>query len=158
MKQILTISLALAIAVPILAQEAKKADPPAPETKAASTAKTDREQPAAVTTTQVAEATEPEPTDSPLVAAAKRAHRLGRKPENVITNDTLTKVSDNVHVSEATGDAYVPVPIPPPHPTPEMRAHAAEDAARQEQADIDAQKQAEQDAAAQRASLLAAGG
>src|SRR5205823_5594045 len=29
--------------------------------------------------------------DSPLVAAAKRTGRLGKKPSNVITNDTLVK-------------------------------------------------------------------
>ena len=29
--------------------------------------------------------------DSPLVAAAKRTHRLGKNPGTVITNDTLTK-------------------------------------------------------------------
>lgn len=35
--------------------------------------------------------TAPSPNDSPLVAAAKRSGRLGKKPTTVITNDTLLK-------------------------------------------------------------------
>lgn len=56
--------------------------------------------------------------DSPLVAAARRSNRLGRKPANVITNKDLKKASDaRITTTENQGTLNLPSPI---GPTPEM--------------------------------------
>ncbi len=53
-----------------------------------------------------------EPTDSPLVRAAKATGRLGKKPGYVITNDTLLRVgSGHVGMSTSQGAA---LPVLPP--------------------------------------------
>ena len=84
MKPILAPTLTLALlALPLLAEEAKKSETAKP--KAAQT-------PAA--------AAQPAQPDSPLVAAAKRANRLGKKPASkVITNETLKSSGTNAHVT-----------------------------------------------------------
>jgi hypothetical protein len=53
-----------------------------------------------------------EPTDSPLVRAAKATGRLGKKPGYVITNDTLLRVGAT-HMFIATSQGAT-LPAPPP--------------------------------------------
>lgn len=75
--------------------------------------------------------------DSPLVAASKRAGRLGKKPTQVITNDTLVKSGGHVTTTKTqtaiegqalpTPAAKIPAPGTPGGPsTPEQRKKAAE--------------------------------
>lgn len=73
---------ALAIAIPIYAAETKaKVDNATPESTSATTA-------------------ESGDNLSPMVAAARRANRLGKKPLTVITNETLKKAgSSTAHVT-----------------------------------------------------------
>ena len=68
----------------------------------------------------------PQQQDSPLVAAAKRAKRLGRKPSNVITNETLKQSGAGAHITTtATQRGFQPPPaLEPVRPTPEMEAAA----------------------------------
>jgi hypothetical protein len=56
----------------------------------------------------------PPSADSPLVAAAKRAKRLGKKPGYVITNATLVTSGSHAHV---TTSATTPAPLNLPAPT-----------------------------------------
>lgn len=107
MKRSSIVALAFA-ALPLLAEEpAKKPEPAAKPAQAS--------QPAA------------EP-DSPLVAAARRTNRLGKKrPANVITNATLTKsgsASAHVTTTETQAPLVLPPPLAEPPPTPEMLARA----------------------------------
>jgi hypothetical protein len=102
MKRPLMLAVAAAFALPLLAEDA--AQKPAPA------------QPQAPAATQQ--------QDSPLVAAARRANRLGKKPANVITNANLTKAS-GARVTTTKSQAPLRVPAAkPPRPTPEM-VHAA---------------------------------
>lgn len=80
MKRAVTAALALAISLPMFAAETKSKQ-------------TDRAPEAATT------AAEPEAGVSPMVAAARRANRLGKKPGTVITNETLRKGGSNAHVT-----------------------------------------------------------
>lgn len=100
MKRTLATTLTLALALPLLAEEAKKAEEkPKPQ--------------------PVAQA------DSPLVAAAKRSNRLGRKPTTkVITNETLKTSGANAHVTTTAKQTSLEsvVKQDPPAPTPEMIA------------------------------------
>ena len=78
--------------------------------------------------------------DSPLVAAAKRTNRLGKKPATVITNESLvksgghfttTKSQDNLNSQPASSNA-LPTPAvaekkaPPPPPSKKADPKAAE--------------------------------
>lgn len=69
-----------------------------------------------------APAAPPVQTDSPLVAAAKRANRKGRRPANVITNETLNRTGAGAHITTTkTQQPFVaPKPVAAPRPTPEM--------------------------------------
>ena len=62
------------------------------------------------TTTTLSAPISVEPTDSPLVRAAKSTGRLGKKPGFVITNDTLLRVGAS-HMSISTSQG---APLPPP--------------------------------------------
>lgn len=64
------------------------------------------------TTTTLSAPISMEPTDSPLVRAAKSTGRLGKKPGFVITNDTLLRVGAS-HMSISTSQG---APLPPPTP------------------------------------------
>lgn len=66
----------------------------------------------------------PQQPDSPLVAAAKRTGRLGKKPSFVITNETLAQMNGGRISTSNTPlrDIVMPAPLPPPTPTPEMVA------------------------------------
>jgi len=73
----------------------------------------------------------PQQQDSPLVAAAKRAGRLNKKPTFVITNETLAQMNGGrLSVSNTPQRPIVlPAPLPPLPPTSEMAA--AEKAAKE---------------------------
>ena len=95
--------LVVALALPLMSEEEKQKPAPAPAAPQA--------QP-----------------DSPLVAAAKRANRLGRKPAApVITNETLKQSGAAAHVTTTSAQRPLDLPpnLPPPRPTPEMQADAA---------------------------------
>jgi len=122
MKRTLATTLTLALALPLLAEEAKKAE------------ETPKPQPAAQ-------------ADSPLVAAAKRANRLGKKSTSkVITNQTVKESGANAHVTTTSKQTSLDAVIKqdPPAPTPEMVAAKkiaerqkleAEEAAKKREAD-----------------------
>jgi len=85
--------------------------------------------------------------DSPLVAAAKRANRKGRKATNVITNETLAKSGAGAHITTtATQRPFVaPKPYEAPAPTPEMVAMQVREAEKRRAAEqAEAQKKAEE--------------
>jgi type IV secretory pathway VirB10-like protein len=133
MSRTLTIILVVILALPVLADEKK------PE--------------------KTADAAKPQaPPDSPLVAAAKRANRLGKKPTKVITNATLKSAGANAHVS-TTDKPALPLPkvLEPPADTPEMaavkaqqeqRAKAAEQAEKDRKAKDEEQQKARRESAA----------
>lgn len=114
MKHTVMLSLTLAAALPLFADEAKTTES---KEKTAKTATSDQ-------TAKPAET--PAAEQSPLVAAAKRSNRLGKKSSTkVITNDTLKTSGGSAHVT--TSDKVVPLPTPPndaPRPTPDMIADA----------------------------------
>lgn len=121
--------MALAIAaLPLLAEE------PAKKTDAAPASKPD----------QAAKAAPAQPqTDSPLVAAARRTNRLGKKPAKVITNDNLTKAgsaSAHVTTTETQAPLVLPPPLAEPAPTPEMVAKARADEERKKAAAAEEKK------------------
>jgi hypothetical protein len=124
MKHALTIAAALALTLGALADEQSG-------TAAA---------PASTPSTATASA----PGDSPLVAAAKRANRKGRKPAHVITNDTLNKTGAGAHVTTAARQRpfVMPKAYEPPIPTPEMAAAQARE--------LQKSRAAEQEAAARK--------
>lgn len=126
--------LALPVLAPVLADE-KKAEEKKADAPAAATAT------AAPATTTAAAAPQVQP-DSPLVAAAKRANRLGKKPSNVITNATLKSSGANAHVTTTDKQAIfqMPQPLEPPRDTPEMAARKA-----QQEQQAKAAEQAEKD-------------
>ncbi|HKO56377.1 MAG TPA: hypothetical protein VJ276_10900 [Thermoanaerobaculia bacterium] len=69
------------------------------------------------------DAPKPAVQDSPLVAAAKRANRLGKKPAFVITNETLRTMT-NAHLT--TSSTVPPLPnIPAPRPSADVPKQAA---------------------------------
>ena len=104
------LTLFLVLALPLLAEDKK-----------ATSADAEAEKTTTATTTAAPEAQH----DSPLVAAAKRANRLGKKPTNVITNATLKTSGAGAHVTttETQTAIRMPKPLEPPRDTPEM-AHA----------------------------------
>ncbi|MGZ4777714.1 MAG: hypothetical protein ACXVH7_08655 [Thermoanaerobaculia bacterium] len=102
MKHVIVLAI-VAVTIPLFAAE-KKATPPAPTPT--------------VTITAAPAATQQQP-DSPLVAAAKRSGRLGKKPTFVITNETLVYMNGG-RMSVATGPKDIVVP-----PAPYQSAPAA---------------------------------
>lgn len=129
MKRSSIVALALA-ALPLLAEEpAKQPEPAAKPAQASQPA-----QPAAQ-------------PDSPLVAAARRTNRLGKKkPANVITNATLTKAgSATAHVTttETQAPLILPPPLADPRPTPEMAAKARAEEQRKKDAAAQQKKQSD---------------
>lgn len=138
------LTIILVLALPVLAEE-KKAEQPATTTTAATTTA----DAAGAAKTQPA-AAQPAQPDSPLVAAAKRTNRLGKKkPTNVITNETLKSAGANAHVTTTQTQAIfqMPQPLEPPRDTPEMAAAKAQQAQRKqaaEQAETDRKAKDEQ--------------
>jgi len=138
------LTIILVLALPLLAEEKKTS----------STAQATTQ-----TTTTTASADPQAQPDSPLVAAAKRANRLGKKPSKVITNETLKSSGGNAHVTTTTRQTTIqmPKPLEPPRESPEMaavraqqvqRAKAAEQATIEKKAKQEQQRKAEADAAA----------
>ena len=84
-------------------------------------------------------------SDSPLVAAAKRANRLGKKPAILITNDNLVHVNDGRGFTTASNQANVTAPKGTAAPTPEMAAAAAAQKDAQHRADVAATQKKQQD-------------
>ncbi|HEX6098527.1 MAG TPA: hypothetical protein VF432_19580 [Thermoanaerobaculia bacterium] len=130
------LTIILVLALPVLAEE-KKAE----------------EKKAEQATPTAAAAPQAQP-DSPLVAAAKRANRLGKKPANVITNATLKTSGANAHVTTTDKQAIfqMPQPLEPPRATPEMIAMKAQQEQRAkaaEQAEKDRKAKQEQEQKAQ---------
>jgi hypothetical protein len=113
MKRTLT-TIAAVIALPLFAEE---------QAKTAAAAQPAKPQPAAAT---VVTAPAPVRVESPLVAAARRTNRLGKKPANVITNETLVKAGTGSGRVTTTA-AQEPIKLPEPS-TP--RGGAAEIEAR----------------------------
>ena len=66
------------------------------------------------TTTTLSVPIAQEPTESPLVRAAKATGRLGKKPGYVITNETLLRVGSGQHMAIATSPAAALPPAPLP--------------------------------------------
>lgn len=128
MKRSSIVALAFA-ALPLLAEEPAKQ--PEPAAKPA----------------QASQPTEPAAQpDSPLVAAARRTNRLGKKPANVITNATLTKAgSATAHVTttETQAPLILPPPLADPRPTPEMVAKARAEEQRKKDAAAQQKKQSD---------------
>lgn len=119
MKRALTIVLALGLGASAFADDAAKNAEPQPQPA-----------PQAVTT-----------ADSPMVAAAKRANRKGRKSTTpVITNDDLNKSGAGVHVSTTATQKPFVMPKEPPVPTPEMM-HQQQREAEKRRAAAEAEKQ-----------------
>jgi hypothetical protein len=132
MNRVLASTLTLALlALPLAAEEAKKTDTRKAKPKE---------------TTAASAPAQPAQEDSPLVAAAKRANRLGKKPASkiLITNETLKTSGTNAHVT--TAEEYHTITLPPESgPTPEMIA--AKQAAEKRQAEqeaVDAKKKEEE--------------
>jgi len=142
------LTIILVLALPVLAEE-KKAEQPAATTTTAST-KADATAAAKTQPASAQSAAQPAQPDSPLVAAAKRTNRLGKKkPTNVITNETLKSAGANAHVTTTQTQAIfqMPQPLEPPHDTPEMAAAKAQQAQRKqaaEQAETDRKAKEEQ--------------
>lgn len=82
--------------------------------------------------------------DSPLVAAAKRANRLGKKPVSkvVITNETLKTSGANAHVTTAQQQAKIT--LPPQDPQQTEAAIAARRADQKRKAEAQAAADAKQ--------------
>jgi hypothetical protein len=95
----------------------------------------------------------PATQDSPMVAAAKRANRKGKKPANVITNETLNKTGAGAHVTTAASQRPIVLPKDPPAPTPEMVANQKRD---EEKRRLAAQAVEQKKAAEERERALAA--
>jgi hypothetical protein len=107
--------------------------------------------------TTAAAAPPPAQADSPLVAAAKRSNRKGRKPANVITNETLNKSGAGAHITttQAQKPFVAPKPLPPPRPTPEM-IHAENVREEQKRVAADAEARRTAEAARKKAAAAAA--
>lgn len=94
--------------------------------------------------------------DSPLVAAAKRANRKGRKPAaTVITNDMLNKSGAGAHITttQVQKPFVATKALAPLRPTPEM-IHAEN--VREEQKQVAAEAEARRDAETARKKAAAA--
>ena len=98
MKRVVTFLMPLAIALPLLAGEAKKSSSEQTTTAAAETSPT----------ATAAPAQEPVQQDSIYVQAAKRANRLGKKPTNVITNETLKHSKGHVTTTSTQAEIKMP--------------------------------------------------
>lgn len=144
MNKVLIITTATLLALPALAQEkTTTAETPAP----AATGTVLGGAPVATSTS----------ADSPLVAASKRANRKGKKPTNVITNETVKKPS-KAHVTTTTVQPPK-IKAEPPKPLPTEEQLIRERQAREydaKQAAAAAEKKKQEDEARQRRLAAAA--
>jgi hypothetical protein len=119
--------------------------------------KADDKKPAAEAATAPQQATAPQTGDSPMVAAAKRANRKGRKATNVITNETLSKSGGSAHVT-TTAEQHpfvAPKAYEAPRPTMEMMAQQARDAEKRRAAEYAAAQKKKEEAEKQAAAAAA---
>ncbi len=144
MRRAWILSMVIAVALPLVADEqkktAEKSTSATAETKAAQTMTAQNAEPLVPAQPVTAQ-------DSPFVAAAKRANRLGKKPTNVITNETLAQYGRNARITTANTPAANLPPLPPAaSPTPEMKAaaKAAEQRKKAEERAAKARKAAEE--------------
>ncbi|HXG58434.1 MAG TPA: hypothetical protein VNL91_05390 [Thermoanaerobaculia bacterium] len=85
--------------------------------------------------------------ESPLVAAARRANRLGKKPAFVITNATVAQsAAADAHVTTTTTSRSVQVPPPAPSREAQMAANQALDRKAVERAAAEKKKEEAQKA------------
>lgn len=118
MNRLVTFTAALAVATPLLAQQPAPA--PVSDPKPAEKPK-------------VAAAPAPATEDSPLVAAAKRTKRTGKKVP-VITNDNLSKAeTSNAHITTTTNQRSIELP-PNPQIEEARKAEARQKALREHEA------------------------
>jgi hypothetical protein len=125
MKRALTFAATILVAAPLFAADQNK---PKTEKKADSA-------PAAAPAIALATAPASQPvlaTDSPLVAAAKRTNRLGKKPSHVITNENL--VTTGGHFTTTTKQGTITTPgakaVDDDTPAPAPKAKSADAAAK----------------------------
>lgn len=127
MKQTYAIAFLLA-SLPLAAAEPQKSESKSPEP------------------VQISSAAEPQPQESPLVAAARRANRFGKKPGFVITNATLAQSANaGVRMTTTTNQRTVNIPVPPPSKEVEMKV--AQDRARVVAAEEATKKRQKEEAA-----------
>ena len=122
-------ALALSLlALPLLAEEAKKTETPKPKP--------------ATTTAAPAQPAQ----DSPLVAAAKRSNRLGKKPASkvVITNESLKSSGSNAHITSPEQTTELNMPRKPIEPDAEVFARQKAAAERTIAEQAAAKRQAQQ--------------
>lgn len=77
----------------------------------------------------------PSPNDSPLVRAAKKANRLGRKPGFVITNENMHTLTAPARISTTNYAGSAPTVSAPPLQPPEVLAREKAEGAKH-QADV----------------------
>ena len=110
MKRLVTFTAALAVAAPLLAQQPAPAPAPATASTPAPAPASSDVKPAAPPKVLTAA---PAAEDSPLVAAAKRTKRTGKKVP-VITNDNLSKAeTSNAHITTTTNQRSIDIPEDP---------------------------------------------
>lgn len=145
MRHLTALTAVALLALPLVADEAK------PKTKT-STTKT-QTQSAPPAEPRAVQAPAPTVEDSPLVAAAKRANRLGKTPKFVITSETL--VTSGGHFTTTEQQYDVSNAAPPPPTQAELAARrSAEARQRQMRVAAEAAKQREQQAAQERMRLV----
>jgi len=95
----------------------------------------------------VANPTQPAtPVESPLVAAARRANRLGKKPAYVITNDNLVTTGGHFTTTEQQIPFVTPLyppggPAVAPSPTQQQQQQAAADAKKAQERKAEEERQ-----------------
>jgi len=85
--------------------------------------------------------TQPAQGDSPLVAAAKRANRLGKKPAMVITNDTLLTSGGHFTTTQKQEPISTPTFVATTQPPQPQRVAAPPSAAEKKQKEAEEARQ-----------------
>ena len=111
MKPFVMLSLVMLAAIPAGADE--------PETRATATTSAPEGQ-ASSTTTAADE------NESPLVRAARRANRLGKKPRTVITNETVKNSKGHITTTTIDRPVYIPDPKMAPSEAEALKKRADE--------------------------------
>jgi len=129
MRHLSALTAVALLALPLVADDAKKAETkPKAEAQTAPAAKDD---------------------DSPMVAAAKRANRLGKTPKFIITSENLVTSGGHFTTTDRQSDVSRVAP-PPPTPAELAKKHSDEERARAERTAAEIAKQREQQTAATR--------
>lgn len=107
MRHLSALTAVALLALPLAADDAKKAETkPAPKAEAKATTTATTTAPAAPVVND---------TDSPMVAAAKRANRLGKTPKFIITSENLVTSGGHFTTTERQSDVSGVAPPPPTH-------------------------------------------